>query len=184
MILISTEIKIEYRILFHPMDLFSNNCSFHLYWINLSSLNYKICKIRSNVRFAIRVCIYHQKKKKKKKEISINNETKWWRRGKRKRSEETLNRMIKVSLHDLQELLNFVTIFISKFLLQIPLYIVEKQILLRKWKKERREKKEEISWIKSITHFRVIKFHFSSVKKYPWMDERRKDRWRKEEEKK
>lgn len=31
MILISTKIKIEYRILFHPMDLFSNNCSFHLY---------------------------------------------------------------------------------------------------------------------------------------------------------
>lgn len=69
MILISTEIKIEYRILFHPMDLFSNNCSFHLYWINLSSLNYKICKIRSNVRFAIRVCIYHQKKKEEKRNI-------------------------------------------------------------------------------------------------------------------
>lgn len=29
-----------------------------------------------------------------------------------------------------QELLNFVTIFISKFLLQISLYIVEKQIRL------------------------------------------------------
>lgn len=58
-------------------------------------------------------------------------------------------------------------------------------------KRTKRKKKEEISWIKSITHFKVIKFHFSSVKKYPWMeskdekiDEERKRRRNKRKERK
>lgn len=67
MILISTEIKIEYRILFHPMDLFSNNCSFHFELI----FHLWITKFaKSEATFASRLsciasCVFIIEKKKK-----------------------------------------------------------------------------------------------------------------------